>query len=202
MTCATESSESSWATRSTGAPSGWHGGTAANAEYGLPTFPFFVLPYKRYDSQSLQDLATSYVENDQQSYRRTVMPNDRIIGYDLANTSPPVGGDPEPPTTATSEDTATGHDDRCTHHSLVWRMLGWLGGLTVALSQAHQMLGSLDPQATHHRFVGAVARQKFRSRQRRHTLERARQLLKLIPDWEARFAEKFFPRFATRASFQ
>jgi hypothetical protein len=160
------------------------------------------LPYKRYDRQSLQDLATSYVENDEQSYRRTVMPNGRIIGYDLANTSPQAGGDRQPPSTATSRDTATGHDDRCTHHSLVWRMLGWLGGLTVALSEAHQMLGGLDPHARHHRFVGAVARQKFRSRQRRHTLERARQLLKLIPDWEARFAEKFFPRFATRAGFQ
>ena len=83
----------------------------------------------------------------------------------------------------------------------VWRMLTWLGCQLVALSTGRQLIQQHNPRSTCHRFVGAVARHKFRSPQRERVLRQSRQLLHLIAEWEITFPEKFFPRFATRAGF-
>ena len=83
----------------------------------------------------------------------------------------------------------------------VWRMLSWLGCQLAALAKGRQHIQEHNPRSTCHRFVGAVAPQKFRSPQRERLLCQSRQLLHLIIEWEATFPEKFFPRFATRAGF-
>jgi len=92
-------------------------------------------------------------------------------------------------------------DERALHPMTVWRMLTWLGGQLAALAAGRQLIQEKDPRCTCHRFVGAVAPHKFRSPQRGRSLRRSRQLLHLIGEWEDRFPEKFFPRFATRAGF-
>ena len=86
-------------------------------------------------------------------------------------------------------------------HSTVWRMLGWLGCQVAALAMGRQLIQQHTPRSTCHRFVGAVAPHKFRSPQRGQFLRQSRQLLHLVFEWEERFPEKFFPRFATRAGF-
>ena len=80
-------------------------------------------------------------------------------------------------------------------------MLAWLGSLCAALAQGRQQIQEKDPASACHRFVGAVAPQKFRSPQREQVLQRSRQLLYLIAEWEGLFPQKFFPRFATRSGF-
>jgi hypothetical protein len=80
-------------------------------------------------------------------------------------------------------------------------MLTWLGGQLPALMSGRQHIQQSHPHSTCHRFVGAVAPQKFRSPQREQRLRQSRQLLQLIAEWDAVFAEKFFPRFATRSGF-
>jgi hypothetical protein len=85
--------------------------------------------------------------------------------------------------------------------SLPWRFIGWLGSLVVALSQARQMLLQKNPDSLCHRVSGSVDPFKARSDQRLATLETARQLLLIIPEWEACFGRPFFPQFATRAGF-
>ena len=83
----------------------------------------------------------------------------------------------------------------------VWRMLSWLGCQTAALQIGLQLIVQHDPDTTCHRFVGAVDPCKYRSTQRQQQLSDSRRLLHLIDHWDRTFAEKFFPRFATRAGF-
>jgi hypothetical protein len=80
-------------------------------------------------------------------------------------------------------------------------MLTWLGGQLAALAAGRQLIQQHHPGSTCHRFVGAVAPQKFRSPKRGQLLRQSRQLLHLIAEWEGLLPEKFFPRFATRSGF-
>jgi len=86
-------------------------------------------------------------------------------------------------------------------HSTVWRMLTWLGCQLAALATGRELIQQRDPNSTCHRFVGAIGPHKFRSPQRGQLLRQSRQLLHLMGEWEERFPEKFFPRFATRSGF-
>ncbi len=58
-----------------------------------------------------------------------------------------------------------------------------------------------DPDSLCHRREGSVDPHKARSPERMRTLETARQLLLVIPEWEGHFGCSFFPRFATRSGF-
>ena len=127
-------------------------------------------------------LAASYVENDRQTYRGTASPAGRTTGY----VTPPG---------------ASAIDERQLDHSTIWRMVGWLGGQVAALLVARRLIQKRQPSSTCHRFVGAVAPHKFRSRKRERILRHARQLLHVIAEWEGLFPERFFPRFATRSGF-
>jgi hypothetical protein len=86
-------------------------------------------------------------------------------------------------------------------HSTVWRMLSWMGLQVAALTAGRQLILQRNPNSTCHRFLGAVAPQKFRSPQREQLLRQSRQLLHLISEWDQVFPEKLFPRFATRSGF-
>lgn len=127
-------------------------------------------------------LAACYVENDRQTYRETASPAGRTTGY----VTPPGG---------------SAIEERKLDHSTVWRMLGWLGGQVAALLVARRLIQEQHPSSTCHRFVGAVAPHKFRSRKRERLLRHSRQLLHLTAEWEGIFPEPFFPRFATRSGF-
>jgi hypothetical protein len=80
-------------------------------------------------------------------------------------------------------------------------MLTWLGAQLPALLRGQELLLQQDPASLCHRFPGAVAPRKFRSPQRERILCQSRRLLHLIVEWDRRFPERFFPRFATRAGF-
>jgi hypothetical protein len=133
--------------------------------------------------------AEEYLETSDVTYRQTVRHNRCLIGYPIA-----------------SEKTAT-EDAKLPHqpvvdHSLIWRMVGWLGGLTGALQQARSMILQRNPDSTCHRIDVGVDPHKALLADRLTTLETARQLLHLIPEWEACFGCRFFPKFATRSGFQ
>jgi hypothetical protein len=158
----------------------WRAGAVGIVGACLPITPTFVLPYKRYASSSLLPLAKSYLENDQQSYQRTVEPGGVTIGY------------------VTRKDQSS-IDERRLRRSTLHRWVFWLGAQLVALRVGIQLWGEHDPQSALHRFVGAVAPHKYRSPRAEQILKTARQLLHLIDHWDRTFPEKFFPRFATRA---
>jgi hypothetical protein len=127
-------------------------------------------------------LAASYVEHGERSYRETASPGGRVRGYQTPANAPAI-------------------DERALAHSTIWWMLTWLGAQLAALATGRQLVQQRNPSSTGHRFLGAVAPHKFRSRQRELLLRRSRQLLHLRAEWEELFPEKFFPRFATRSGF-
>jgi hypothetical protein len=101
---------------------------------------------------------------------------------------------------ASSDDASPIHQP-VVDHSLIWRFVGWLGGLTSVLEEARSMVLRIDPASLCHRREGSVASRKARSLERLSTLETARELLLVIPEWEGHFGCSFFPRFATRSGF-
>jgi len=130
-------------------------------------------------------------------YRNAVMQNRQRIGYPVQPTPPQdtdTSSDEPSPETPSFEQSIV-------DHSLIWRMVGWLGSLTFALEKACQMILRRNPDSLCHRFSSTVNPDKARSDYRQATLETADHLLQVIEEWEATFGEKFFPRFATRSGF-
>lgn len=155
---------------------------------GSPTTPTFVLPYKRFAVPCLLPRATEYLEKATVTYRRSVQHGRCLIGYPLASSD------------ASGSDGNRGNQP-VVDHSLVWRMVGWLGSLTWVLDKAREMILQRNFNSTCHRLDGSVDPHKARSPERLATLEAARQLLLIVPEWEECFGCKFFPRFATRSGF-
>ncbi|NLX97853.1 MAG: hypothetical protein GXY83_16945 [Rhodopirellula sp.] len=120
------------------------------------------------------------------------MHNRQRIGYPLPDF---------PPQDSETSPEASSVDQAIVDHSLIWRMVGWLGSLTLALDKACQMILQRNPNSLCHRYPSCVNPDKARSDQRQKTLETADHLLHVIEEWEATFGEKFFPRFATRSGF-
>ena len=143
------------------------------------------MPHKRFAAPCLLARAAEYLENPKVSYRKSVRHDRQKIGYPLAD--------------ARSNEQAC--EQAVVDHSLIWRMVGWLGALSGALDKARQMLMQSNPDSTCHRITGGVDPYKARSPQRLTTLEEARQLLLIMSEWEECFGRKFFPRFATRSGF-
>ena len=156
---------------------------------GLPTTRTFVLPYKRFATPCLLSRAKNYLDKSRVTYRQTVRHNRCLIGYPIASHERPT------------QEASLPHQP-VVDHSLIWRVIGWLGGLTWALDQARAMILRQNPDSICHRFDGSADPHKAHSPQRLASLETARQLLQIIPEWEACFGCRFFPRFATRAGFQ
>jgi hypothetical protein len=153
-----------------------------------PTTRTFVLPYKRFATPCLLSRAKQYLEEPKVTYRQSVRDDRSLIGY------PPRAREPSP------DDGSPIHQP-VVDHSLIWRFVSWLGGLTSMLDEARSMILRIDPDSLCHRREGSVAPHKARSLERMSTLETARELLLVIPEWEGHFGCSFFPRFATRSGF-
>lgn len=158
-----------------------------------------MLPYRRFATANLLALAATYLHSSDATYRSVVRHERSKIGYPIETTVPPE---------ASCDATAPGDDSEIDPHhqavvspSLPWRFIGWLGSLTWALCRGRQMLLEWNPNSTCHRTSGSVDPFKARSDERMATLETARQLLLMIPEWEACFQRPFFPQFATRSGF-
>jgi hypothetical protein len=137
--------------------------------------------------------AREYVEKTRCTYRQSVRHNRCLIGYPL--------DEQEGSAASCSAASSANHDQSVVDHKLIWRFLTWLGGLTFALDEARTMILRRNPQSTCHRLDGNIDPHKALHSERLTTLETARQLLQVIPEWEASFGCRFFPRFATRAGF-
>ena len=157
------------------------------------------MPYKRFAAPCLLALASRYLHEPRTTYRSVIRHDRCLIGYplqtqDFQSTRP---GNHQPPE-ASRQDHA---NQSVIWPSLVWHFLGWLGSLTLSLDKAREMIVKHNPNSLCHRTAGSVDPHKARSEDRQRTLETARQLLLIMPEWEDCFACQFFPRFATRAGF-
>jgi hypothetical protein len=145
------------------------------AASGSPTTRPFALPRKRFVQQPVLAKACEYLGTDH-TYRKTVEHEGMSIVYDdrmAKGKWRPVGLSP----------------------STVWRWLSWLGGMPATLRAAMGLIREREPNAALHRELWGVSADKYRSRQRRDTLQRAMQLLVADRLCAELFGKGIFPRF-------
>lgn len=82
-------------------------------------------------------------------------------------------------------------------HSTLWRWLSWLGGLSRTMQAASQLISQKDSQSMLHRQVIPIDPRKYRSEQRRVSLEQAARMLLVEATFYEHFGKRIFPRFAT-----
>lgn len=162
------------------------------------------MPYKRFAAPWLFSLAEQYLNvpegqkqgeptpqapkrnATQATYRSVLQHGRQKIGYPVQQSDEHRNQDPDQPVIPPT---------------LLWRFIGWLGSLTLSLDKAREMILKHDPNSTCHRAAGSVDPFKARSDKRMETLETARQLLLIMPEWESYFGRPLFPQFATRSGF-
>ena len=79
--------------------------------------------------------------------------------------------------------------------STVWRWLSWLGETPNTLQAVMELIRQKEPNAALHRELWVVPAGKYRSQQRRDTLQRAMQLLIADRMCAKLFGKGIFPRF-------
>ncbi len=151
------------------------------AIYRLPPF---ALPHKRFVSEVVCDRSQAYLGSDQ-SYRDSVRPEGRALVYD------------------DRQDEALARAGAALSHSTVWHWLSWLGdGLQGTFQKARRLIYRRDPRSTLHRQDWSVSPAKYRSDERRQTLERALQRLVIRTIFQDLFGKAIFPNFATAAGWR
>ena len=133
---------------------------------------------KQFVSPTLLETAKDFL-GSQKSYRQAVREQQRSLVYDDRQ---------EHPLAAQGAALA---------HSTLWRWLSWLGGLTRTMQRASQLICQKDPHSTLHHQVIPIDPRKYRSEQRRVTLEQAARMLLVEAAFHEHFGKKIFPRFAT-----
>ena len=134
--------------------------------------------YKQFVNQTLLDKAKEFLGTEK-SYRKTVRFQQRSLVYDDRRDHP------------------LAERGAAMAHSSVWRWLSWLGGLTRTCQKACQLISQKDPNSTLHREVIPIDPRKYRSEQRRVSLEQAARMLLVEATFHSHFGKKIFPRFAT-----
>jgi len=124
----------------------------------------------------VQSLAKKYLGSNA-SYRRTL----RAQGLPLVYDPPPPERDPAPELAS----------------STLWRWLSWLGGMSNTLRAASDLLRQQEPNSQWHRQVWELDPRKFRSPQRKETLQQAMKLLVLSELLGELSATRIFPNLAT-----
>ena len=168
----------------------------------LRTILTFVLPYKRFAAPDLLARAKDYLNESRATYRSVVRHNRCLIGYPLeSQNAGNQGGNQGSDNQGVDTQVSPGTEQSVVPPSLVWRFITWMGSLTFSLDKAREMILKHQPNSLCHRVSGSVDPFKARSDDRQRTLETARQLVLVMPEWKDCFGQEFFPRFATRAGF-
>lgn len=138
--------------------------------------PTFVLPYKRYASTDLLQLAQQYLDEPGLSLRKATS---------QGTAKQPIVYADHPKAAAFS-------------HTTLARWITFLGLMVVSLAVGCELFLQAHPDSSIHRFAGPVEPRKARSPERLKILSIARRVLYLRSRWDAAFKQSpFFPRFAT-----
>lgn len=144
-------------------------------------YPSFALPHKRYILMDTERFSGDYVEDEEQTYRKVVYPQDTEISYK------------EP-------------DDKGVVRSLVpstlWRWISSLGSMKETLGQALHLIRQKDPTSSIFREIFPVSPHKYQSSQRKMILENARRLLRTGLEFHRLFGHKIFPHLGTVCSWK
>lgn len=140
-------------------------------------YPAFALPYKRYAREEILNRSGRYVEEDKTTCLVAAQDRGMVVCHAIESERKP---------------------ERHLAASTVWRWAGWMGSLKKTLRSAMDLIR--QKSSTHRIFRAChagVALSKYRSRQRRLTLERCREMLSVERVYRSFFGVSSFPRFAT-----
>lgn len=137
------------------------------------------MPRKRFVVPAVLTAAKEYLGTDA-TYREVVRHDGRPVQY---------VGLPKDPLPAVAPST-------------VWHWLSWLGNLPRTLRAACDLIQQKEPGSTLHREPCRVPATKYRSEQRRQTLQRAMRLVVVDAFFAKSFGRRIFPCFATAHGFR
>lgn len=142
-------------------------------------YPDFVLPNKRYATNTMIELSEKYLEKEKTSYENTVKEGEIKIGYE--------------------EDLGKKKNyETFLYGSTVKRWIVWFGKLESSISKALDMIRQKCPMTNIFREISPCSEKKYKNDEQRKILENAMMLLKVKKEYERIFGENFFPRFAIK----
>lgn len=145
-------------------------------------YPPFALPRKRYVREFLFERGRNYLQRDELSYRRAVEVEGMPVFYD-----------------GRRED--GGIDERSLSHSTLHRWLSSLGALVETLRAALRLVRSKSATSDLFRRIFALAPSKYRSEDRKQSLQTGLRLLETEEEYRACFARSIFPELATACAW-
>jgi hypothetical protein len=113
------------------------------------------VPYKRFAKPAILQLAQSYLQNENQSYRQTVKGSQTPLAYDGQ----------------------AGEQGQQLSRSTVWKWLSWLGGLKQTLRRGASLVLEKDPHENPARDAPPISPKKFCLQARHDLLHLAARLL-------------------------
>ncbi|WP_419470197.1 hypothetical protein [Candidatus Kuenenia sp.] len=141
------------------------------------SYPEYALPYKRYVKDHCLSFSQAYVKDDTETYRSV----SSAIGY----------------TTRTQE-----IDNRMLAWSTVWRWLRFFGSLKYTLRNAFDLIRQADPNSPVFRQMFPIYHGKYKSKQRKTSLDQSIQLFSAEPEYHRIFGHSFFsPELATKSGW-
>jgi transposase-like protein len=150
-------------------------------------YPEFALPYKRYLLPDMVNLAANYLEDDRQTYRRTVLRNNAEIYHKCSD-----GRECGSPLA----------------HTTLHRWIGTLGKMLQTVAKALDYIKQKLPQSNIFREVSilVVHPRKYRSLKRKDLLLRCRTLLRVQEEFVRIFSNRLrqasiFPKLAAKCSW-
>jgi hypothetical protein len=154
-------------------------------------YPEFALPHKRYVLPEIVSRSQSYVETQQQSYRRGVQDGGLPIVHEQA--------DEEPASTDAPEPTPRQEEEPVLAHSTLYRWVSTLGAWGHMLRQACRLVAQQRPDLALARDLARfrVAPTKYRSPSRRGVLHACRSLAVTEGVYASVFGVSIFPKLAT-----
>lgn len=143
-------------------------------------YPEFAQPHKRYALPSIQERCAAYVEDKARTYAQSVSEGGLPIMY---------------------EDSDSGKQ---LWPSTVWRWISALGGFAETTRQALHLIQQKSPSTGLFRELGAwrIGERKYRSKARKHALERCLSLLAACQVYGRLFGSAVFPELATACGFR
>jgi hypothetical protein len=145
-------------------------------------YPPFALPWKRYVREFLFERGCNYLLRDELSYRRAIEVEGMPVFYD-----------------GPGEDGRI--DERSLSHSTLHRWLSTIGALVETLRAALSLIRSKSATSDLFRRLFALAPSKYRSEDRKQSLDRALRLFETEAEYRALFARSIFPELATACAW-
>ncbi len=148
-------------------------------------YPPYAQRNNRYVNGDILELTEKYIENENRTYAQSVEHEKMPIGYDGRTFQSDHGHWDTP-----SPDDP--RDERFLVRSTMWKWLSDLGGFKKLLRKALSLIRQKAPSSTIFRDIRPIAVCKYRSQERKKTLDAVRKLLLAEKEFQKIFGQSIF----------